>query len=176
MPILFFIFLLLSCANDPNIVKEFVEQEGFPIEETEYAEILVTNNGNLRVKVSAKSIKRYENTEPELIINGNVKIIFYDNSKFPTSVLNSNYAEIDQKNKIMVARDNVILISKNSNKLETEKLIFDEKKEIIYTDEKVIITTKKEVIQGEGFQSNLDFSEYQLSMIHGVFDLNINND
>ena len=48
----------------------------------------------------------------------------------------------------MIARDNVVLISKNSDKLETEQLTFDEKKEKIYTIQKVIITTK-EVIQGE---------------------------
>ena len=29
----------------------------------------------------------------------------------------------------MIARDNVVLISKNSDKLETEQLILDEKKE-----------------------------------------------
>ena len=46
----------------------------------------------------------------------------------------------------------------------------------IYTIQKVIITTKKEVIQGEGFESNLDFSQYKLSMIHGVFDINVSSD
>ena len=35
---------------------------------------------------------------------------------------------------------------------------------------------KKEVIQGEGFESNLDFSQHKLSMIHGVFDINVSSD
>tara|TARA_B100000900_G_scaffold122972_1_gene103715 strand:- start:18768 stop:19298 length:531 start_codon:yes stop_codon:yes gene_type:complete len=176
MPIFFFILLFFSCVNDPNIVKEFVEQENYPVEETEYAEIIVTDNGNLKVKASANSIKRYDNTQPALILEGNVKITFYDNSKVANSFLYSNYLEIDQKNNVMIARDNVILISKNSDKLETEQLTFDEKNEKIYTIQKVIVTTKKEVIQGEGFESNLDFSQYKLSMIHGVFDINLSSD
>tara|TARA_Y100000766_G_scaffold198296_1_gene170626 strand:- start:80 stop:553 length:474 start_codon:yes stop_codon:yes gene_type:complete len=157
-------------------VKEFVEQEKLPVEETEYAKIIVTDNGNLKVKASAHSIKRYDNTQPALILEGDVKITFYDNSKIANSFLYSNYLEIDQENNVMIARDNVVLISKNSDKLETEQLTFDEKKEKIYTIQKVIITTKKEVIQGEGFESNLDFSQYKLSMIHGVFDINVSSD
>jgi LPS export ABC transporter protein LptC len=176
MPILFFILLFFSCVNDPNIVKEFVEQEKLPVEETEYAKIIVTDNGDLKVKASANSIKRYDDTQPALILEGDVKITFYDNSKIANSFLYSNYLEIDQENNVMIARDNVILISKNSDKLETEQLTFDEKKEKIYTIQKVIITTKKEVIQGEGFESNLDFSQYKLSMIHGVFDINVSSD
>ena len=128
MPILFFI-LLFSCVNDPNIVKEFVEQEKLPVEETEYAKIIVTDNGDLKVKASANSIKRYDDIQPALILEGDVKITFYDNSKVPNSFLYSNYLEIDQENNVMIARDNVVLISKNSDKLETEQLTFDEKKE-----------------------------------------------
>ena len=36
--------------------------------------------------------------------------------------------------------------------------------------QKVVITTKKEVIEGEGFESNPDFSQYLISKIHGTFN------
>ena len=35
----------------------------------------------------------------------------------------------------------------------------------------MIITTGKEIVEGEGFVSNPDFTEYQISKIHGTFDL-----
>ena len=77
---------------------------------------------------------------------------------------------------MMIARDNVVLVSNKSEKLETEKLVLNEQKEKVYTNDKVIITTKNEVIQGVGFESSLDFSDYKLSKITGVIDLNINTD
>ena len=36
------------------------------------------SNGDLKVKASANSIKRYDNTQPALILEGDVKITFYD--------------------------------------------------------------------------------------------------
>ena len=70
----------------------------------------------------------------------------------------------------MTAKDNVVLTSENGKRLETEELIWDEKKNKIYTDRKVKITTGKEVIEGEGFSSNPDFTEYTISKIHGTFN------
>ena len=72
----FIVIFLYACTNDPNVVQELVEYKELPVEETENAEILVTNDGKLRVKISSESIKRFENTEPELILNGSVKITF----------------------------------------------------------------------------------------------------
>ena len=70
---------------------------------------------------------------------------------------------------------NVILTNIAGKKLESEELIWDEKNNKIYTDKKVKITTLKEVIEGEGFVSNPDFSEYSISKIHGTFNFETPN-
>ena len=72
----------------------------------------------------------------------------------------------------MTASESVVLISSQGEKLETEELIWDERENKIYTDKKVIITTAKELIQGEGFESKPDFSEYSISKIQGTFNFN----
>jgi LPS export ABC transporter protein LptC len=71
----------------------------------------------------------------------------------------------------MLAQNNVVLTSSQEYKeLETEELIWDEKKDKIYTDKKVKITTNKKIVYGEGFISNLDFSQYSIAKIRGTFD------
>jgi hypothetical protein len=55
-------------------------------------------------------------------------------------------------------------------------LIWDEKNNKIFTDKKVKITTGKEVIEGEGFVSNPDFTEYSISKIHGTFNFETPNE
>ena len=75
----------------------------------------------------------------------------------------------------MTAKENVILTNIAGKKLESQQLIWDEKNNKIFTDKKVKITTGKEVIEGEGFVSNLDFTEYSISKIHGNFNFETPN-
>ena len=70
----------------------------------------------------------------------------------------------------MIASDNVVLISSQGKRMNTDELIWDEAKNKIYTEKRVIITTEKQVIEGEGFESNPDFSEYFITKINGTFD------
>lgn len=167
---LFLSFILFSCSNDPELVKEFIETENFPIEKIEGAEMLHTENGVLKVKILATTIKRFKDIRPQLVFSNGLEVIFYNDSGLVKSILIATNAEVDELNNIMTASENVLLTSSEGKKLETEELIWDEKKNKIYTEKKVIITTGKEVIEGEGFESNPDFSEYSISKIHGTFN------
>ena len=104
-----------------------------------------------------------------MVFSKGLEVSFYNDSGSVKSVLKAENAEIDEINSIMIASDNVILTSSEGKQMETEELIWDEKKNKIYTDKKVIITTGKEVIEGQGFESNPDFSEYSILKIHGTF-------
>lgn len=166
---IFLIGIFFSCSNDPEVIREFVIPEELPIEKIKGAEIIHTENGILKVKIISAIIERYQNKTPQLFFSQGVKIIFY-NDTVAQSILEAENGEIDEKKKIMRAFNNVVLTSNDSKKLETEELIWDEKKNKIYTYKKVIITTGKEIVEGEGFVSNPDFTEYQISKIHGTFN------
>ena len=173
MKYLFFIifFFLFSCSNDIELVKGFIPQKDRPIEKIEGAEILHTEHGLLKVKVIASTIKRFQNSQPYLILSNGIQVIFYNDSTLMQSRLMSEDAEIDENTKIMIARNNVILISSKGEKLETQELVWDEKENKIYTDMDVKINTGREVIQGKGFISNPNFTEYSISKIHGTFNV-----
>ena len=176
MRFLFFLFIFFySCANDPSLVKDFVPIEQLPIEEIEEAEILHTEGGILKVKVVSSDIKRFKEGQPALIFSNGIKVIFYNDSGFISSTLEAQSAEIDEIRNIMKAYNNVSLTSIEGEKIESEELIWDEKRNKIYTDKEVLISTQKEMIQGEGFESNPDFSEYSISKIHGTFRFNTSN-
>ena len=168
--ILFLIILLYSCSNDPEEVKEFIKTENLPIEKIEGAEMLQTENGILKVQIIAETIKRFQDAQPQLVFSNGLKVVFYNDSGLVKSILKAENAEIDKTNNIMTASESVFLTSSDGKTLETEKLIWDENKNKIYTDNKVIIRTSKELIEGEGFESNPDFSEYSISKIEGTFN------
>jgi len=167
---IFFLIALISCTNDPKLVQEFVSDKQQPIEKIKGAELLHTENGKLKVRVVATSIERFHDIQPALIFSDHLEVYFYNDSSLLQSTLMADYASIDEEKKIMIAQNNVILISIDNKNLETDELVWDEKKNKIYTDKKVKITTGKEIIYGEGFISTPDFREYSITKIHGTFD------
>ena len=167
---LFFLVVLFSCTNDPKLVQEFVSDKQQPIEQIKGAELLHTENGKVKVRLVSSRIERFQEIQPALIFPDHLEVYFYNDSSQLQSTLMADYASIDEEKKIMLAQNNVILISSDDKKLETDELIWDEKKNKIYTDKKVKITTGKEVVYGEGFTSTPDFKQYSITKIHGTFD------
>ena len=167
---LFFLIVLISCTNDPRLVQEFVSDKQQPIEKIKEAELLHTENGKVKVRLLASRIERFKDIQPALIFSDHLEVYFYNDSSELQSTLIADYASIDEENKIMMAQNNVVLISSDDKKLETDELVWDEKKNKIYTDKKVKITTGKEVVYGEGFTSTPDFKQYSITKIHGTFD------
>ena len=167
---LFFLVALFSCTNDPKLVQEFVVGKQQPIEHIKGAVLLHTENGKVKVRVEAISLERFKDIQPALIFSDHLEVYFYNDSSQLQSILMADYASIDDKKKIMLAQNNVILISSDDKKLETDELVWNESKNKIYTDKKVKITTGKEVIYGEGFTSTPNFKQYSITKIHGTFD------
>ena len=165
------LILFISCQNNTSDIQEFVEQE-FPVEIIEDAELIHTEFGKIKVKISAKKIERFINSNPRLVFTDSIVVIFFDRNSDTLSNLQANKALINETENLMHVSDNVILISSNGNKLETNHLSWDEKEEKIFTEENVIITTDKEVINAQGFVSDPDFIEYSLHKVNGVLSFN----
>ena len=166
MRIILFFLVFISCTNDPKVVQEFVSGKELPIERIKEAELIQTENGNIKVKIVANTISRFQNSHPELIFSNNLVVTFYTDSSKVQSILKAEDASIDEQKRIMIASNNVMLESEDK-KLETEELVWNEVSNKIYTDKKVKITTGTEVIFGEGFTSNPDFTEYSIVKIQG---------
>tara|TARA_B110000438_G_scaffold191047_1_gene182682 strand:+ start:483 stop:1007 length:525 start_codon:yes stop_codon:yes gene_type:complete len=167
--LLLFSVVLVACTNDPKLVQNFVSDREQPIEEMTKPRLFHTENGKIKVYIKAAKIERFQHQKPELLLK-TMKVSFYNASSDLQSTLEANNASIDEDQKIMLAENNVVLISKDNKKLETDELIWDEKKNKIYTDKPVKITTNKEVVYGEGFISNPDFSQYSIAKIRGTFN------
>lgn len=167
MRIILFLLVFLSCKNDPKRVQEFFSGKDLPIEELKEVELIQTENGNIKVKIVANNINRFQNSQPELIFSNNLVVTFYNDSSKVKSILKAENASVDEEKKIMMASNNVILEGSDSKMLETEELVWDEMSNKIYTNKKVKITTGNEVIFGEGFTSTPDFTEYEIVKIHG---------
>lgn len=145
-----------------------------PTQTADTISFIYTDSSQLKIVLKANRLIQFSKnvTEPFTILPNGVNVSFFDEQEKITSTLKANYAIRYDLTKRMEARYAVEVINKNNEKLETEKLIWDEGKKIIYTDAFVKITTATQIITGKGLESNEDFSKYSIKQVQATIQLN----
>lgn len=172
LPCLFLFALVLGgCVNDMDEVNAIVENELLPVETADNIRIIYSDSAVLKVILEAKHLERFMGEEPYLEMTGGVHVRFFNNLGETESELRSNYAVSYQNKDVMEAKENVVVVNKKGETLNTEHLVWEKKTERIHTEEFVKITTEDEVIFGHGLESNQDFTKYKIKNIKGTINL-----
>lgn len=161
----------MGCTNDLEEVKEITEEETFPVEVADSVQIVYSDSALLKVILNANHLERFVGDNPFIEMTEGVHVRFFNNLGNVESELSSNYAISYENTDIMEAKENVVVVNKKGETLNTEHLIWEEKSERIHTEEFVKITTEDEVIFGHGFESNQDFTKYRIKKIKGTINL-----
>lgn len=159
---------LLSC-NDLKVEKRQVfTQDDVAIEVGHDVEILYSDSAVVRVRVTGPLLHNYSDREnPRQEFPEGVKIDFLEPDLSVRSVLTAKTAVRYQEKGQIIARDNVVLVSAQNEKLETEELIWDEKTAKVYTEKFVKVTKPGEVIYGYGLEAEQDFSYWKITVPKG---------
>jgi LPS export ABC transporter protein LptC len=110
--------------------------------------------------------------KPITELSKGMKISFYDVNMNVISRMKSSYAIHYEQEHRWEARNNVEVVNLKGEKLNTEKLIWDERENKLLSDNFVKITTSKEIIMGNGFEADQDFSHYKIFNVTGHITLN----
>jgi LPS export ABC transporter protein LptC len=155
--------LLASCENSIEEVKNLTVKNDLPMRTAHDAEILYSDSAKVKVKLTAPVMDQYVGKDPKLELPKGVDVNFYNDSMRATTHLTANYAIRKDRDGLMEARNNVVVINAKGEKLNTEKLIWDEKNRKIYTDAHVFITSLNgDVLEGNGLTANEDFSIWKI--------------
>lgn len=165
------VFLNTGCVNDLEEVKAITESELLPVEVADGIQIIYSDSARLKVILEANHLERFLGEKPYLEMTQGVHVRFFNNLGMVESELRSNYAVSHENSDVMEAKEDVIVVNKKGETLNTEHLIWEEKTEKIHTEEFVKITTEDEVIFGHGFESNQDFTKYRIKKIKGTINL-----
>lgn len=165
------LIFLISCSNDPDILRTFINKDNLPVEQSTQVTILHTEYGNIKIKLEAALVERFNNSATIIRLSKGLKMQFYDDSLNIISVLSSDEGILDENSNVMKANGNVILTGKDRKKLSSQELIWDVNNDLIFTEKEVQITIGEDVIRGYGFKSTSDFSSYELSKVSGDMQL-----
>jgi len=100
-----------------------------------------------------------------------LKLVFFSPEMTKQSELTAGYGISYDKSDEMIARNNVVVVNVNGERLETEELVWNQKTEKISSEKFVKITTSDEIIFGDGFESNQDISNYKIRKIRGTMQV-----
>ncbi len=167
------VLLLTKCTNDLQDVMRLPKSELSPSQIGDSVTLLYTDSAQLKIVLKANRMLIFNKnvSEPFTLLPKGVFVTFFDENEKVSARLKANYAVRYDLTRRMEAKYGVEVINKNGEKLETEKLIWDENSQRIYTDAAVKITTDKEIIMGRGMESNQDFSKYELKQVTGTIQL-----
>ena len=164
--ILLYISFLISCS--PDSIEQIPIKEDVPDQESWDVTIILSEKGIMRAKIRSGHLEKYHE-KSFVFLDSNVVVDFFDEEEKHTSLLNSKYAEVNQKSNNMKASGDVVAVSDSGITLFSESLIWDAKKEKLYTDERIMITTLEEdTLFGVGFESNSDLKNWKISHPSGV--------
>jgi len=164
-------FLLSSCQNDVKEIEKVTQKEAiFPTEHGKKVEILYTDSGQVKVRLTAPILNDYTYNVKEHYTEmpKGLYVEFYNDSNQIKTTLKANYGIKYEQSKKVEVKYNVIVTNANGEILNTEQLFWDEATHKIYTKEFVKITTKKEVLKGLGLEANEDFTEWEIGQPIGT--------
>jgi LPS export ABC transporter protein LptC len=135
--------------------------------------MLYTDSSQLKVIMKANRMLVFTKNvkEPYTILSKGLFVTFFNEEEKISTTLKANYGVRFDQSRRMEARYGVEVVNKEGQKLETEKLIWDEANKKIYTDAFVKVTTDKEIITGTGLESNQDFTQYHLKNVIATIQL-----
>lgn len=166
------IISLTACRNDPAEVKSLTQKDTLPLLTTQQVDMLVSDSARLKMHLTAPREEDFADAEQRSVFPQGMHIEIYDDSGKVNSSVQSLYAERSMREQKITAKQKVVVINIKGEKLETEKLIFDERTQRIYTDAFVKITTADQVIMGNGLDADAAFTEYTIKDITGTLMLN----
>ncbi len=106
-------------------------------------------------------------------LSDSVIIDFYDELGNHSSTLTSDFSTVSQPNNIMVAFENVVVVSDSGVTLITEELNWDNEQHIVYTDKFVTFVTETDTLFGQGFESDRSLKNYKIHNPTGISHRNV---
>lgn len=154
---------LLACKTDMKQIERVATKDSLPDVSAQNTTILYSDSGFIEMKAVAPELNDYNEgvEKPYSEFPKGIKIWFFDNAQDTISRLTAGHAIYDKESKIWEARYNVIIVNTDGDTLRTEQLFSNEEKEELYTESYVRINKSNgSVVEGTGFVSNFNFTDY----------------
>ena len=172
--------LSASCSSDKkDFVDVTVDNEVIPTMKTLNVETLVSDSGIIRYKITAPSWLVFEEAkDPRWDFNKGLHLEKYDNMRAIAATFECDSAIYLSQRKLWEFIGYVHMTNVAKERFETEHLFWDQRDKKVYTDSFIHIEKSDRIIEGYGFVSNENMTDYTVNRVSGIFpvsDMTQNN-
>ncbi len=168
MVTVFTVTLFFSCKNNFKEIQNIGILDSGPLTIAENINTKYTDSGKLKSHLISPKMLNYTNREfayyefPE-----GINLTLFDDENNKSNVV-ADYAILYDETDLIDLQGNVILTTHNKDTLYADQLFYDQKTEWMFTNSPVKFVTKERIINGNGFDSNKDFTQAQVLETTGI--------
>ena len=167
-----FVLFPACSGKGKNLAEAISENDTLPSMKTLGVSTLISDSGITRYKVEAEEWLIYDKKNPPYwAFEKGVYLEKFDTLFRIEASIKADTAYYHEKKKLWELKGNVQIMSLRGDKFQTDLLFWDEKKEKVYSDKFIQIEQDDKMIQGYGFESNQDLTEYEIKNTTGIFTI-----
>jgi len=159
--------LFFSCKNNFKEVQNLGALDSGPLTIAENINTKYTDSGKVKSNLISRKMLNYSNREfafyefPE-----GVDLTLYDDDNNRSNII-ADYAILYDETDLIDLQGNVVLNTHNKDTLFAEQLYYDQKRQWLFTNHPVRFRTKDQIINGNGFDSDRNFSQARVLEVTG---------
>jgi LPS export ABC transporter protein LptC len=164
--------LFFSCENNFKEVQKIGILDSVPLTIAENINTKYTDSGIIKSILLSPKMLNYSNRDYAFYeFPDGIDLTLFDDKQQKSNVT-SDYAIMYQETDLIDLRGNVVLSTHNKDTLFADQLFYDQKNEWIFTNAPVKFKTKDQIINGNGFDSNRNFTNAHVIEMTGHMYLN----
>lgn len=133
---------------------------------------IISDSGVVRYRIKAQTWKVFDKADtPHWEFPDGIYLEKFNEHLEADASIVSDYAFYNEPAQRWMLRGNVHAMNLEGEQFDTPLLFWDQKSESIYSDSSIIITREASIIQGVGFRSNQELTQYTILRPTGVFPI-----
>lgn len=156
------LFLFAGCSEvkvKPT-VNSSLQVSKLPAQESWDDTVFFSDSGKTKAVLFTNHLMMYD--QPQETLLDTIKVNFYNQYGKVATILTADKGKVDDITKDLYAIDSVVAVNDSGVTLRTQELIWRNKDKKIVSDKFVTIVSPKEKIQGYGFESDQNLSNYTI--------------
>lgn len=162
--------VLIGCKEEKKSTMANVDPETFPTMSTADVSTMISDSGYIRYHLSTDLWLVYdEAAEPRWVFPVGINMDRYDDTLGIESTFVADSATYMSAKRIWQFDGNVRMKKVNGDSFETEQLFWDQNRNKVYSDSFIHIERVDRILEGYGFVSNEELTEYTILDVSGIF-------
>jgi len=153
--------MLFSCENDLETITTVTATDETPNEIVNDMHTLYSDSGVVMYEIIATRMEKYDEPKNLTIFKNGIVVNFFKEKDSIVSTLSADYAEIREKDNMIITRNNVIFTNiEKKQTLETEELFWDQDAKRVRTDKHFHVIGDGTEVWGYGLDTDENFTDY----------------